>query len=64
MAISKDKKSILETVKEIYKNEGLYAFYKGVVPNTVLVLNPVINFVIYENLKKLLLKNKFTLNAF
>ena len=62
MAISKDKKGLFETIMEIYKTEGLGAFYKGVLPNMILVLNPIINFVVYENLKKILLKNNFSVN--
>ena len=58
MSVAKagDKKGIIETAREIYNREGLSAFYKGVLPNMILVLNPIINFVIYENLKKWLLK--------
>lgn len=41
-----------ETIRQIYKEEGLQAFYKGVVPNMILVLNPIINFVFYETIKK------------
>ena len=62
MSTSKDKKSILQTIKDIYQAEGLLAFYKGVLPNMVLVSNPVINFVIYENLKRVMLKKKFSMN--
>lgn len=62
MSTSKDKKSILQTVKDIYKAEGLLAFYKGVLPNMILVTNPVINFVIYENLKRVMLEKKFSMN--
>jgi adenine nucleotide transporter 17 len=47
----------------VYKNEGIWAFYKGVLPNMILVLNPMINFVIYESLKKDLVKNKIMLSA-
>lgn len=50
MTISKEKKTILETINEIRKNEGIWVFYKGVLPNMMLVLNPIINFVIYESL--------------
>ena len=64
MTISKDKKSLFQTIIDIYKNEGILAFYKGVLPNMMLVINPIINFVIYEGLKKYLLKNKFSLNLF
>lgn len=65
MAIVKgeSKKTIWETVKEVYHKEGISAFYKGVLPNMILVTNPIINFVIYEALKKLLIKNNCTLNA-
>ena len=40
-------------MKEIYQTEGIFAFYKGIVPNIMLVLNPIINFVVYEFLLKL-----------
>ena len=63
MTISKDNKGLVATIKEIYQKEGLGAFYKGVLPNMLLVINPMINFVIYEGLKKFLLKKKFTLNV-
>ncbi|CDW72899.1 solute carrier family 25 (mitochondrial carrier peroxisomal membrane 34kda) member 17 [Stylonychia lemnae] len=62
MATSKDKKGLIQTILEIYKTEGISAFYKGVLPSMILVLNPIINFVVYENLKKILLKNEFSLN--
>lgn len=46
------KIGLLEAVKQIYKEEGIQAFYKGVLPNMILVLNPIINFVFYETIKK------------
>lgn len=55
---------MIETIKSIYKTEGLQAFYKGVLPNMILVINPIINFVVYESLKKELLKNKYSVNTF
>ena len=64
MTLAKDKKTIWETCKEIYKSEGIQAFYKGVLPNMILVSNPVINFVIYENIKKAMLSKKFSMNTF
>lgn len=64
MALAKDKKNVFQTVKEIYQNEGLGAFYKGVLPNMILVTNPIVNFVIYENIKKTMLARKFSLNMF
>lgn len=46
------KLGIVEIVKQIYKEEGFQAFYKGVLPNMILVLNPIINFVVYETIKR------------
>mmetsp|Transcript_24196 Transcript_24196/g.18423 ORF Transcript_24196/g.18423 Transcript_24196/m.18423 type:complete len:94 (-) Transcript_24196:246-527(-) len=63
LAQGKEQRSLLGTIKDIYEKEGITAFYKGVLPNMLLVTNPVINFVIYENLKKYLLKKNFSLNA-
>lgn len=48
MSVSKDNKSIFSTVKDVYKTEGFVAFYKGILPNLILLVNPIINFVIYE----------------
>ena len=48
MAIAKEKIPFFSMVKEIYENEGISAFFKGVLPNLILVINPIINFVIYE----------------
>ena len=51
---NKEKKDvqILSLVREIHAKEGIQAFYKGALPNMILVLNPIINFVIYEEIKK------------
>jgi hypothetical protein len=38
------------------------AFYKGIVPNIMLVSNPVINYVIYENIKKRGLQGDYQMN--
>ena len=50
------KKGTLEIMREIYQREGISAFFKGCIANLILVINPVINFVIYEFLKKFALK--------
>lgn len=62
MTLAKEKKGVIQTVKDIFKAEGITAFYRGVLPNMVLIMNPIINFVIYENLKKWMLNRKFSLN--
>ena len=60
MTIDKEKakQKMLAVVKQIYQTEGLQAFFKGVLPNLVLVTNPIINFVVYEAVKKWLVKGK------
>lgn len=46
--------------REIYEDEGIKAFYNGVLPGMILVVNPIINFVVYESVVNLLkgVKNK------
>jgi len=39
-------------VLEVYRTEGISAFFKGVIPNLILVINPIINYVTYETLKQ------------
>jgi hypothetical protein len=39
-------------IKQIYKEEGVGGFFKGVIMAVVLTVNPIISFVIYETLKK------------
>ncbi len=62
-AQASDKKSLLNTIRDIYNKEGFMSFYKGVLPNMLLVVNPVINFVIYELLRKVLVKKSFSQNT-
>jgi len=51
--LEKDKKlSILKAIKSIIENEGLGGFFKGLGASYVLVLNPIVQFIIYEFLKK------------
>jgi len=44
-------------INEVIKNEGIYAFYKGITANLVMTVNPVLNFTFYELMKKSLLNN-------
>ena len=49
----KEKKlTILNSIKSIYKNEGIGGFFKGLGASYILVLNPIVQFLIYEFLKK------------
>lgn len=49
--------SIIATIASIAATEGLPAFYKGLLPSLILVSNPAIQFVVYEQLVRLLNKN-------
>jgi len=51
VSLSKGDKGVLSIVRDIYVSEGLGAFFKGVIPNIILVVNPIINFMVYESLK-------------
>ena len=46
----------LEVIADVIEKEGIGAFFKGVIPNLILVINPIINFVIYESLRKYAIK--------
>jgi adenine nucleotide transporter 17 len=63
LAKADNKKGIFETASSILKTEGIWAFFKGVFPNMILVTNPIINFIVYEKLKQWLLVNKFSVNS-
>lgn len=53
-----------ETARTIYREEGgLKGFTKGLLPNLVLVVNPVIYFVLYEYAKSLVLHHWGPLTA-
>jgi solute carrier family 25 (peroxisomal adenine nucleotide transporter), member 17 len=45
---------MMQMAREIYHDEGLKAFYNGVLPGMILVVNPIINFVVYESVVKVL----------
>eukprot|EP01132_Coremiostelium_polycephalum_P002611 gene2611-3236_t len=46
-----------DVVKKIYRNEGIYGFYRGVIPNTLKVLpNSSITLLAYEEIKSMIQK--------
>ena len=51
------KAGVFDLIRQIIDKEGIGAFFKGVIPNLILVLNPIINFVVYEHLKRIALKS-------
>ncbi|KAL5114107.1 peroxisomal copper amine oxidase [Pleosporales sp. CAS-2024a] len=43
---------LLDVLQKTFRNEGLWAFYKGVIPNTLRVIpTTIVTFVVYENTK-------------
>ncbi|SCW02325.1 LAFE_0F03950g1_1 [Lachancea fermentati] len=56
MTISKSEKSTLSTIIEIIKNEGFHALFNGLKPALVLVVNPIIQYTVYEQLKNVVLE--------
>ena len=57
MWVDKLKKSITAHWKEIFKEGGILAFWKGTIPGLILVVNPVINFAIYEYLRDIVVSD-------
>eukprot|EP00462_Mataza_sp_D1_P011748 CAMPEP_0175153668 /NCGR_PEP_ID=MMETSP0087-20121206/19877_1 /TAXON_ID=136419 /ORGANISM="Unknown Unknown, Strain D1" /LENGTH=280 /DNA_ID=CAMNT_0016440397 /DNA_START=17 /DNA_END=856 /DNA_ORIENTATION=+ len=49
---------IWATVRKIWQEEGVSGFYKGLAPSLVLVVNPVVQFVVYEELVKRLRRGR------
>jgi len=58
--LEKGKKlGLIETFQNILKNEGIDGFLKGIGAGYVLVLNPIIQFIVYEFLKKKFQNSKY-----
>ncbi|KAJ3321397.1 hypothetical protein HDV06_004382 [Boothiomyces sp. JEL0866] len=73
LLVKKEKNvGVKEAVQEIYYEEGLGGFWKGILPALVLVINPVIQFAVFERIKRWWTKTSrylttfhyFTLGAF
>lgn len=48
-------KPILQHFFDIFKEGGITAFWKGFGPGLILVVNPIINFVVYERMKSIMI---------
>ena len=44
--------SAMQICYKMYKKEGILSFFKGIEASLFLVINPIIQFIIYEFLKK------------
>eukprot|EP00164_Ancoracysta_twista_P005690 GFYU01007814.1.p1 GENE.GFYU01007814.1~~GFYU01007814.1.p1 ORF type:complete len:314 (-),score=93.76 GFYU01007814.1:142-1083(-) len=52
--------SVADTSKQIMKDDGLKGFYQGIVPALILVLNPTVQFAVFEKLKARFSKRQLT----
>ena len=50
--------SVLKTIQTLLNEHGLFAFFRGIGPALVLVLNPIIQYTVFEQLKNLLIKRR------
>ena len=50
------KLGIFETIEHILRKDGLAAFWRGIGPALVLVINPIIQYTVFEQLKNALIK--------
>lgn len=57
-APAKKAPSTLGTFLALIKDEGIQALFKGVVPALVLVINPILQYTIFEQLKNMLEKKR------
>ena len=60
VVLDKQKKSSAHHILEIYKTSGLSGFYKGVGISLILVVNPIINFMIYEQMRALFVTDDYS----
>lgn len=57
-------KSISQTIKEIYYDGGLQGFWSGLVPSLILVINPALQYMVFEKTKALWEKRSRALSSF
>ncbi len=44
--------SFIQLIRKSIKGEGFKALFKGLSASLILVMNPIVQFIVYENLKK------------
>ena len=50
-------KNLFVSIFYIAKTEGFLSFYKGILSSLIGLMHPIIQFIIYENLKKIMTSN-------
>jgi len=56
--VAAKKRSLIQTVKYILKKGGIPAFWRGIGPALVLVINPIIQYTVFEQLKNRLITRR------
>ncbi|EKM59918.1 uncharacterized protein PHACADRAFT_206137 [Phanerochaete carnosa HHB-10118-sp] len=54
----KSRMGVIQTVRTLLKDYGISAFFRGVGPALVLVMNPIIQYTVFEQMKNLLIKRR------
>lgn len=57
-APKKRKLNIFETIKFISRKDGIAAFWRGLGPALVLVINPILQYTVFEQLKNLVIRSR------
>lgn len=52
------KLSVLQTVRKMYKRDGLAAFFRGLGPALILTINPIIAYTSFEQIKNLIIARR------
>ena len=60
MTVQKSDRGTLSTIFDIVKDEGISGLFKGLNPALILVINPIIQYTVYEQLKNWILSSRQT----
>ena len=52
------KLGFFETIQQILKKGGIKAFWRGLIPALILVVNPVLQYTVFEQLKNALIRRR------
>jgi solute carrier family 25 (peroxisomal adenine nucleotide transporter), member 17 len=55
---SERRKGVFETIRALLRDEGISVFFRGLGPALVLVLNPIIQYTVFEQMKNFLIKRR------
>jgi len=56
-------KGLLEQLQIVYKNDGLTGFYKGLIPSLILVSNPAVQYMVYEQVRSIAVRLRKNSNS-